>query len=203
MKYLITILFFSICIMGYSQKKDMTNDPALAIPKLVFDPKGELMINPSASSAKNDFDFLAGHHKVHHKILKSRLAGSTEWREFDGTHNQQIILQGIGNIEVQQMLSSDNKPFEGVALRLFNPVTRLWSIYWVDSRTGVLGLPPEVGYFENKVGFFFSQSNSNGKNVITAFRWDARDVSNPVWSQAMSDDNGATWEWNWYMYMSK
>jgi len=27
------------------------------------------------------------------------------------------------------------------------------------------------------------------------FRWDARDTNNPVWSQAMSDDNGNTWEW--------
>ena len=43
----------------------------------------------------------------------------------------------------------------------------------------------------------------NDKKVITVFRWDARDSNNPIWSQAMSDDNGKTWEWNWYMYMSK
>jgi len=39
--------------------------------------------------------------------------------------------------------------------------------------------------------------------VIQVFRWDARDENNPVWSQAMSDDKGKNWEWNWFMYMSK
>jgi hypothetical protein len=35
------------------------------------------------------------------------------------------------------------------------------------------------------------------------FRWDVNDKKKPIWSQAYSDDNGKTWEWNWYMYMTK
>jgi len=35
------------------------------------------------------------------------------------------------------------------------------------------------------------------------FVWDKSDIKNPVWSQAFSIDNGNTWEYNWYMYMSK
>jgi hypothetical protein len=38
---------------------------------------------------------------------------------------------------------------------------------------------------------------------VVVFRWDARIENNPVWSQAFSDDKGKTWEWNWYMFMSK
>ena len=87
-------------------------------------------------------------------------------------------------------------------VRLFNPKTRLWSIYWADSNTGVLD-PPVIGSFENDIGYFFTKDIFNGKNIIMAFRWDARDKNNPVWSQAYSEDNGKTWEWNWYMYMSK
>jgi hypothetical protein len=198
MKCLTTPLLF-FYITGQAQK----NNDTLLVPKLVFDSKGELIITPSATSSKNDFDFLIGPHKVHHKILKARLSSSTEWKEFEGTHDLQIILNGIGNMERHQMVGSDNKPVEGMALRLFNPVTKLWSIYWANSNSGVLGLPPEVGSFENKVGHFFSKGIFDGKNVITVFRWDARDADNPVWSQALSIDNGKTWEWNWYMYMSK
>ncbi|MNR46273.1 hypothetical protein D3C85_1652180 [compost metagenome] len=89
-----------------------------------------------------------------------------------------------------------------MTVRLFNPKTRLWSIYWSDSNTGVLD-KPVVGSFENNIGHFFSKDIFEEKNVIQVFRWDARDEYNPVWSQAMSDDKGKTWEWNWYMYMTK
>ncbi|HEV7423616.1 MAG TPA: hypothetical protein VGO21_00310 [Candidatus Paceibacterota bacterium] len=43
----------------------------------------------------------------------------------------------------------------------------------------------------------------DGKKIITVYRWDARDLDNPIWSQATSGDNGKTWEWNWIMYMTK
>jgi len=90
-----------------------------------------------------------------------------------------------------------------MTLRVFNPKTKLWSIYWADSNFSVLGLPPVVGSFENKVGHFFSKDIFDGKSVITVYRWDARDANKPIWSQATSIDNGATWEWNWFMYMQK
>jgi hypothetical protein len=36
------------------------------------------------------------------------------------------------------------------------------------------------------------------------FRWDAaRDRERPIWSQALSPDNGKTWEWNWYNVSEK
>ena len=75
-------------------------------------------------------------------------------------------------------------------------------IYWADSSRGKLD-PPVVGSFENKVGHFFTKDVFNGKPVLMVFRWDARDKENPVWSQALSEDKGINWEWNWYMYMSK
>jgi len=32
---------------------------------------------------------------------------------------------------------------------------------------------------------------------------DKTDPNNPIWRQGFSNDDGQTWEWNWYMYMSK
>ena len=45
-------------------------------------------------STKNDFDFLFGRWRVHHRRLRERLAGCNEWQEFDGTSVAQPILNG-------------------------------------------------------------------------------------------------------------
>jgi len=60
-----------------------------------------------------------------------------------------------------------------------------------------------VGSFENNVGHFFTKDSFNGKKILVVFRWDVRDKENPIWSQAFSENDGKTWEWNWFMYFSK
>ena len=40
------------------------------------------MNNIDAESKVTDFDFLEGRWKVHHRRLKERLVGCTEWEEF-------------------------------------------------------------------------------------------------------------------------
>jgi hypothetical protein len=78
-----------------------------------------------------------------------------------------------------------------MTVRLFDPKTRLWSIYWADSNGGKFD-PPVVGSFENNVGHFFTKDIFNGKAILVIFRWDARDKENPTWSQAFSEDSGKT-----------
>jgi hypothetical protein len=179
----------------------MINSENIAIPELNFDTNGELLIEPSATSSKHDFDFFEGKWQLHNKKLAARLSQCTEWIEFESTQEMYRILKGIGNID-NFLAEFDGEPFEGMTVRLFNPKTKLWRIYWADSNTGVLD-PPVVGSFDNNIGHFFTKDTFNNKNVMVVFRWDARDRDNPIWSQAMSDDNGKTWEWNWYMYMSR
>ncbi|MEO6547084.1 MAG: hypothetical protein ABIN94_03765 [Ferruginibacter sp.] len=111
------------------------------------------------------------------------------------------ILIGLGNIDNFEA-AFDGQPFEGMTLRLFNPATKLWSIYWADSNKGVLD-PPVLGSFQSNMGYFFCKDVFQEKEIMVAFCWDATDQNNPVWSQAFSGDKGQTWEWNWYMYMSR
>jgi hypothetical protein len=59
------------------------------------------------------------------------------------------------------------------------------------------------GSFENGIGKFLGPDEHDGKPAICQFKWDATDPNSPVWSQAMSIDNGTTWEWNWTMYFSR
>ena len=179
----------------------MISSRNLEIPVLDVDANGELIIVPAPSSSARDFDFFEGEWKLHNKKLKSRLNGCTEWIEFEATQKMVRVLNGLGNID-NFLATVDGQPFEGMTVRLFSPVTKLWSIYWADSNEGKLD-PPVVGSFENNVGHFFTKDTFNGKNIVVMFRWDAADKDNPVWSQAFSDNNGKTWEWNWYMFMSK
>jgi hypothetical protein len=44
MKYLETLLFLTICVIGEAQRRVLTTDETLAIPKLTFGPNGELKI---------------------------------------------------------------------------------------------------------------------------------------------------------------
>ena len=158
-------------------------------------PDGQLVITPSKTSSARDFDYLVGKWTMHHYKLKSRLTHSNEWEQFESTDENHGILNGIGNTDILKT-TLNGKPFEGLTLRLFNPKTRLWSLYWVASNSGLLD-PPVVGSFEGDIGRFYTRDTYEGRPIIMMFVWDKTDKNNPVWSQAFSPDNGKTWEWNW------
>jgi hypothetical protein len=161
----------------------------------------ELKITASKTSSQHDFDFFFGKWKIRNKKLKSRLDNCTDWIEFEAHQECYAILQGFGNTD-HFHAEFEGFPFEGMTLRLFNPQTKLWSIYWVDSNVVVLDVP-QIGSFDGNIGKFFAKDTFNGKEIIVQFLWDKTDANAPVWSQAFSADNGKTWEWNWYMYMER
>ena len=160
-----------------------------------------LEIVPSETSSEHDFDFFHGVWKIKNRKLRSRLTGSDEWLEFDSMCECHPILHGFGNID-KFTADLDDGPFEAFGLRLFNPKTRLWSIYWADSRVVTLDVP-QVGSFDGNLGEFLARDTWQGTPVIVKFRWDRSDPDNLKWSQAFSPDEGRTWEWNWYMTITK
>ncbi len=163
--------------------------------------KGQLLITPSKTSSKNDFDFLISSWNITNKKLKTRLHNSNEWVSFNAKHEAKKILNGIGNTDVMYA-NINNTDFEGRTLRLFDPKTRLWSLYWTDSNTGKLDIPV-VGSFDGNIGSFYTKDTWEGKKIIMRFKWDKTNPDKPIWSQAFSADNGKTWEWNWYMYFER
>ncbi len=166
-----------------------------------FNAEGDLIITPSASSSQHDFDFMQGSWQVHNRKLISRLNNCTEWTEFPATQELCKILLGMGNRDTF-ITTFEGKPFEGMTIRLFNPATRLWSIYWADSNR-VTTDPPVAGSFHEGIGHFFTKDTYNGQEIIVRFKWDATNPELPVWSEAFSADKGETWEWNWYMYFNR
>jgi hypothetical protein len=167
-----------------------------------FHPNGDLQITPSPTSSQNDFDFYEGKWKIHNRKLISRLTNSHEWVEFETSCEMRRILEGFGNTDNFLLKTPEGKPYEGMTLRIFNPTTKLWSIYWADSNHYMLDVPV-VGSFEKGIGKFYSRDKFDGKQIMILYQWDKTTAQNPSWAQAFSTDNGKTWEWNWYMYFSR
>lgn len=156
--------------------------------------KEKQILVSSGTSSKEDFDFLIGKWKIINRKLKVRLNNNNEWSEFEATSEMFKILNGLGNTD-NFISNIDGRPFEGRTFRLFNPKTKLWSIYWAESNAGVLDVPV-IGSFEGSIGKFYAKDVSNGKEIIVLFQWDKTNPDKPVWSQSFSPDNGKTWEWN-------
>ncbi len=166
-----------------------------------FPTTAPLEIIPAPNSAHTNFDFFSGTWRVHNKKLKTRLNDCTEWIEFEAASECHNILNGFGNTD-QFIAEINGVPIHGATFRLFNPKTKLWSIYWADSNVVVLDVP-QVGSFDGDIGNFYAWDVFENKPIIVLYQWDKTNPDAPIWSQAFSHDNGATWEWNWHMYFTR
>lgn len=149
---------------------------------------------------RHDFDFYHGHWQVRNERLSQRLVGSQDWETFEAAQHCRPILGGLGNLD--EFSTGWSGGFLGMTLRLFDPRTRQWSIYWASNRDGVLE-PPVVGAFEDGVGTFYGRDRHQGRPVLTRFIWDDISADSAHWQQALSADDGASWETNWHMFMTR
>ena len=156
------------------------------------------MSNITPPSAPADFDFIVGDWQVSHRRLNSRLAGCTDWTEFQGTSSTRKILEGFGNVE-DNILKFPHGEIRAAAFRSFNEETQEWAIWWLDHRAPHVLDTPVVGKFSGTVGTFFATDKLNGKPITVRFTWQANTGGNPTWEQAFSEDEGTTWETNWVM----
>ena len=140
----------------------------------------------------HDFDFLAGAWTVSNRRLTARGVGSTDWDEFPATACATLYLDSVANVDE---IRFPTKGWAGISVRTFDRAKRQWSIYWVNSRDGVL-FPPVVGGFDGAVGEFYGEDTDDGRLVKVRFRWTKHGPDRADWEQAFSTD-GATWETNW------
>lgn len=151
----------------------------------------------SENDGRNDFDFLIGTWKIHHRRLVERLKGCTDWEEFDGDTVDRKILNGIGNMD-ENILHRKTGSIHAISLRLFNPESKEWSIHWSTHLTGTLDVPM-IGGFKDEIGEFYSQEVFEGQHIYNRFIWSNITENSCQWEQAFSTDGGKTWETNWIM----
>jgi hypothetical protein len=128
--------------------------------------------------------------------LEHPLTGSKTWVEFDGTFVARKVWDGRANVEEVE-LNSPTGPIEGLTLRLYNPQSRQWSIYWANSKNGAMDTSAQIGQFKNGRGEFYGTDTLNGKLIYVRFVWTNTNTNTPHFEQSYSDDGGKTWEVNW------
>ena len=155
--------------------------------------KTEAQPASSERDGQHDFDPLIGAWKYHLKRRLHPLTGSNTWVEFEGSGVCRKIYDGasIDQIEVD----GPTGHIEGLTLRVYNPESHQWRLYWANRKIGVLD-PPQVGEFKDGHGEFFAQDTINGKTILIKFDWSSMN-STPHFEQSFSDDGGKTWEVNW------
>jgi len=148
--------------------------------------------------ASHDFDFIFGDWDVRNRRLVSILSGSDEWYEFASTSVARPLWGGLGNHDEIVAEETPVGPIRGATVRLRDPGSGLWRLYWASAQAGELG-EPVVGGFSDGVGTFYGHEVYAGKGVFVRYIWDAIEPDACRWQQAFSPDGGATWETNWIM----
>lgn len=145
---------------------------------------------------RHDFDFLFGRRLIHNRKLVDTLdPDCTDWVEFEAEGDAQPILSGLGNVDLfsAPAMPPTGELFEGFTLRLFDPQTGLWRIWWVSTRfPGQLDEPVE-GRFTGDRGEFVCDDVIAGRPTKVRYDWSVVSEMANRWEQSFSFDGGATW----------
>lgn len=164
------------------------------------------MSAPQASGdGRHDFDFLSGRWQLHNRRLVDLLdRDCTEWVQFQAIGQAHPILGGLGSIDSfsAPAVPPSGQPLEAITLRLFDPATRLWRIWWASSsRPGHLD-PPVEGRFTNGHGKFLGIDMLGGQLVTVRFLCKDITATSARFEQAFSCDDGQSWQTNWIITLS-
>ncbi|MFC0134480.1 hypothetical protein CR105_10315 [Massilia eurypsychrophila] len=146
---------------------------------------------PAATGKAGDFDFLTGHWKIAHRQLKDN-----QWDAFDGDATVYAALGGIASVEELRIPSRN---FSGMGIRLLDVERKLWADHWVNRRSGILNTPA-WGSFTDGVGVWDSADSDAAGATLVRGVWDSISSDSCRWHQALSRDDGQTWQENWVMH---
>ncbi len=149
--------------------------------------------------AIHDFSFLIGRWKVLNRRLSERLKNCDEWVEFQAEMETKSILNGLGLMD-EMKTSYFGEEFIGFSLRMLNPESNKWTIFWADTANPEIGLKEQVvGEFNNGFGEFFGKEVFNDKEIKLRFVWKKPSMNTAHWEQAYFDEKTNEWETNWTM----
>src|SRR5262245_58172674 len=138
------------------------------------------------NDGRHDFDFIYGNWRVHNRrMINVADPANAHWVEFEATGGAGPVLGGLGNMDAFSVASvpPGGGAFEGMSLRLFDPQTRLWRIWW--SSTGRPGhlKPPLQGRFTNGVGRFEADDTLGDRPIRVRFDWLDISQTSARWQQ--------------------
>lgn len=152
---------------------------------------------PAAATCngQHDFDFEFGSWTVRLRRLAHPLTGSHAWVRYAGTNVDRKVWGGRANLGELDVYSGTNH-IEGLSLRLYDPRTCRWNIYFANSGFPNIGIPT-VGSFTNRRGTFYDDESLAGKPIRVRFTFSGISSSAFHFEQSFSPNAGKTWEVNW------
>jgi hypothetical protein len=162
-------------------------------------------VDAGDADGRHDFDFLMGRWRIWNRRLDDPVSEHpTNWQEFEATVDAEPILGGLGNFDRYFVPDFPGRGmYHGFGLRLFDPESRLWRIWWASTvGRGELDLPV-VGRFDRGVGRFECDDLIGGRKVRVRFIWNEVTPASARWVQSFSFDDGHTFYENWIMMWAR
>ena len=120
--------------------------------------------------------------------------GSTQWTDYTGPG--ECIPLWHGRAQLDTINLEGPKHIEGLTVRLFNPKTHEWRLYWANSKDGLI-VVPQIGQFKAGHGEIYAQNqDGDDKTYLNKFDWSAMN-NKPHFEQSASYDGGKNWEISW------
>lgn len=157
--------------------------------------RGHAQTPATAPDGAHDFDFEIGTWRTTLRRLLSPLSGSGTWVRYEGTTVVRPLLDGRFNTAELRVTGTSGE-IVGVALRLYDPTARQWSLNYATARGGTL-TAPVFGSFRDGRGEFYGTDTVNGRVVLVRFIISDITATSVHFEQAYSADGGRTWEVNW------
>jgi hypothetical protein len=171
--------------------------PSRAGAQASASPATNTAVFPASHDGSHDFDWIFGTWRATLRRLVKPLTGSTTWVDFEGRQISKTVWGGKANMD-EFIVDSPTAgvQIEGVALRLYDPASQQWRIYWANSKRGIVD-PPVVGRFSNGRGEFFGMDELDGRAILVRYVWSNITANSAHFEQSFSPDGGKTWEVNW------
>ena len=150
---------------------------------------------PAARDGARDFDFELGTWRTTLRRLLSPLSGSSTWVRYEGTTVVRPLLDGRFNT-AELRVAGPSGEIVGVALRLYDPTARQWSLNYATARGGTLTAPVYGGFRDGR-GEFYGTDTLDGRLILVRFIISDITATSCHFEQAYSADGGRTWEVNW------
>jgi hypothetical protein len=150
----------------------------------------------AAANHQHDFDFEFGSWTVSHRFIAHPLSGSHTWIQLRGTSVVRKVWNGRANLGEFEV-GNGKIHIEGISLRLYDPKTDSWNIYWSNSKNGSIDVPPMAGRFAGGRGEFYDRESYEGRMIRVRFVFSNITPTSFRLVQSFSADDGKSWEPNW------
>ena len=133
---------------------------------------------------------------------KSGWSAAQEWEEFSTDLRCYPILGSGGNLDEGAFPS---RGYHAMSLRLYDSEEQAWSIFWITSLSAAIDAPVIGRFGDDGIGALAGPGHPQrhtGPGPLLCRRRSLLPAA-VRWEQALSTDEGKTWEINWVMNLTR